>query len=83
MYRFEMDIGWLGNGTVKIETNDFIVIETLKDFIEFQESEGWVGAYEFSTIDEEFEDEEEEAEEEEAEEELEELEETMSGQAAQ
>jgi hypothetical protein len=75
MFKFEMAIGWLGNGTVKIETNDFDIIETLKDFIEFQESEGWVGAYEFSAIDEEFEDEEEEAEEE--------LEETMSGQAAQ
>ena len=74
MFKFEMQIGWLGNGKVTIETNDFDVIETLKDFIEFQEGEGWIGAYEFSAIDEEAEDEFEEEKE---------LEETMSGQAAQ
>lgn len=62
MFKFEMQIGWLGNGSVKIETNDFDIIQTLKDFIEFQEAEGWIGSYEFSAIDEdeEFEDEDEE-----------------------
>jgi len=74
MFKFEMPVGWLGDGTVTIETNDFTIIETLKDFIEFQEAEGWVGAYEFSAIDEEVEDEFEEDET---------LEETMSGQAAE
>jgi hypothetical protein len=74
MFKFEMQIGWLGNGKVIVETNDFDIIETLKDFIEFQESEGWVECYEFSTIDEEAEDELEEDET---------LEETMSGQAVQ
>jgi len=79
MFKFEMQIGWLGNGTVKIETNDFDIIETLKDFIEFQESEGWIGAYEFSAIDHDAEDEldEEDEEDEEA------IEETISGQTAQ
>lgn len=72
MFKFEMQIGWQGNGTVKIETNDFDIIETLKDFIEFQEAEGWIGAYEFSTIDEDAEDELDMT-----------LEETMSGQAVQ
>jgi hypothetical protein len=57
MFKFEMAIGWLGKSKVTIETNDFEVIETLKDFIEFQESEGWVECYEFSTIDEDAEDE--------------------------
>jgi hypothetical protein len=71
MFKFEMAIGWLGNGKVTIETGDFDIIETLKDFIEFQESEGWVECYEFSTIDEDAEDEEEE------------LDETLSGQAAE
>jgi hypothetical protein len=52
----------LGNGKVTIETSDFDVVETLKDFIEFQESEGWVECYEFSTIDEDAEDELEEEE---------------------
>jgi hypothetical protein len=53
MFKFEMAIGWLGNGKVSIETNDFDVIEILKDFIEFQESESWIQTYEFSAIDEE------------------------------
>lgn len=59
MFKFEMQIGWLGNGKVTIETNDFDIIETLKDFIEFQEAEGWMGAYEFSSIDEDEEEDEE------------------------
>jgi hypothetical protein len=48
-----MTIGWLGNGSIKIETNDFDVIETLKDFIEFQEGEGWCGVWEASEFDDE------------------------------
>jgi hypothetical protein len=72
MFKFEMQIGWLGNGIVKIETDNFDVIESLKDFIEFQESEGWVECYEFSTVDEDAEDELED-----------DLDETMSGQAVQ
>jgi hypothetical protein len=59
MYKFEMVVGWMGNGKVAIETNDFDMIEILKDFIEFQEGEGWVHTYEFSTIDCDDEDEEE------------------------
>jgi hypothetical protein len=53
MFKFEMTIGWLGNGSIKIETNDFDVIETLKDFIEFQEGQGWCGAWEESDFDDE------------------------------
>jgi hypothetical protein len=56
MFKFEMTVGWLGNGSVKIETNDFDVIQTLKDFIEFQEDQGWVGAWEETDFDEEDED---------------------------
>jgi hypothetical protein len=59
MFKFEMAVGWLNAGTIKIETHDFEIIEILKDFIEFQEAEGWVGAYEFSAIDEDAEEEEE------------------------
>jgi hypothetical protein len=58
MFKFEMQIGWLGNGKVTVETNDFDAIEILKDFIEFQESEGWVHSFDFSTADFEAEDEE-------------------------
>jgi len=53
MFKFEMTIGWLGNGSIKVETNDFDVIETLKDFIEYQEGEGWSGAWEESDFDDE------------------------------
>jgi len=67
MYKFEMTLGWMGNGKIAIETNDFDVIEVLKDFINFQETEGWIGAYEYSVIDfeeeEEFEDADEESDE--------------------
>ena len=56
MYKFEMAIGWMGDGKVSIETNDFDVIEILKDFIEFQQEEGWLQCYEFSAIDHEEED---------------------------
>ena len=67
MYKFEMALGWTGNGKIAIETNDFDVIEVLKDFINFQETEGWIGAYEYSVIDfeeeEEFEDADEESDE--------------------
>jgi hypothetical protein len=63
MFKFEMVIGWLGNGKVSIETNDFDVIEILKDFIEFQESESWIQTYEFSAIDEEEDETEEEQDE--------------------
>jgi hypothetical protein len=58
MFKFEMTTGWLGNGKVTVETNDFDAIEILKDFIEFQESEGWVHCFDFSTADFEAEDEE-------------------------
>jgi len=58
MFKFEMTIGWLGTSTVTVETNDFDVIEVLKEFIEFQEDNGWMGNWE-ATEDEEFELEEE------------------------
>jgi len=64
MYKFEMSVGWLNDGKVAIETDDFDIIEILKDFIEFQESEGWIQCYEFSAIDDEDELEEDVSEEE-------------------
>jgi hypothetical protein len=45
MFKFEMTIGWLGNGTITVETNDFDVIEVLKEFVEFQEDNNWMGAW--------------------------------------
>jgi hypothetical protein len=43
MFKFEMTIGWLGTSTVTVETSDFDHIEVLKEFIEFQEDNGWIG----------------------------------------
>ena len=45
MYKLEIDLGWLGNDKLTIETNDFDIIEVLKEFVEFQEGEGWAGAW--------------------------------------
>ena len=63
-FKFEMPVGWLGDGKLVVETNDFDVIGILKDFVEFQESEGWVECFEFSTVDFEAEDEEDDSSEE-------------------
>lgn len=61
MFKFEMTIGWLANSTVTVETNDFDIIEVLKEFIEFQEDNGWMGAWDATEeIEEDFEDESEE-----------------------
>jgi hypothetical protein len=43
MFKFEMDLGWLGNGKMTVETTDFDMIEALKEFVEFQEENGWIG----------------------------------------
>jgi hypothetical protein len=59
MFKFEMTIGWLGNGTVTVETSDFDVIESLKEFIEFQEDNGWLGNWDEVAFEDEEEVEEE------------------------
>jgi hypothetical protein len=59
MFKFEMTIGWLGNSTVTVETSDFDVIESLKEFIEFQEDNGWLGNWDEVAIEDEEEGEEE------------------------
>lgn len=65
MFKFEMTIGWLANSTVTVETNDFDVIEVLKEFIEFQEDNGWMGAWDATEeIEEDLEEESEEESEE-------------------
>ena len=62
MFKFEMTIGWLGNGTVTVETSDFDVIESLKEFIEFQENNDWLGNWDEVAIEDEEEGEEGEEE---------------------
>jgi hypothetical protein len=65
MFKFEMTLGWLGNGKMIVETHDFDMIEALKEFVEFQENANWMGNWD--------EVEDEESEEEVAEEETEEV----------
>jgi hypothetical protein len=60
MYKLEIELGWLGDGKLTIQTYDFDIIEVLKEFVEFQEAKGWIGTWEGSS----FEDAEEETEEE-------------------
>jgi hypothetical protein len=68
MFKFEMQLD-LGN-KLTVETSDFDVIAILKDFVEFQESQGWVECFDFSTA--EYDDEEDET-----------ADETISGQTVQ
>jgi len=58
MYKIEIDISaWGGDEKVTIETSDFDKIETIREFIEFQQDNGWAADYEHVV---EFEEEEEE-----------------------
>jgi len=41
MYKLEINIGFLGDDKVTIESMDFDKIEIIKDFIEFQEDFNW------------------------------------------
>jgi hypothetical protein len=44
--KFEMEIGYIQNEKITVETWDFDKIEIIKDFIEFQEEHGWAVDYE-------------------------------------
>jgi hypothetical protein len=47
MYKIEIDIsGWGGDEKVTIETSDFDKIELIREFIEFQQENGWAADYE-------------------------------------
>ena len=64
MYKIEIDISaWGGDEKVVIETSDFDKIELLREFIEFQQENGWAADYE-QVIDDEEEEEDFEEEEE-------------------
>jgi hypothetical protein len=59
--KFEMDIGYIENEKITIETWDFDKIEIIKSFIDFQEEHGWAVEYEAIDCDEDdFEDTEDE-----------------------
>jgi len=47
MYKIEIDISaWGGDEKVTIETSDFDKIEIIREFIEFQQENGWAADYE-------------------------------------
>ena len=58
-----MELGFVENEKITIETWDFDKIEIIKDFIAFQEEHGW--AVDYEAVDHDDEDFEEETEEEE------------------
>jgi hypothetical protein len=54
MYKIEIDISaWGGDEKVTIETSDFDKIELIREFIEFQQENGWAADYEKVAEDEE------------------------------
>ena len=58
--KFEMEIGYIQNEKITVETWDFDKIEIIKDFIAFQEDHGWAVDYEAIEPDDEEDTEEEE-----------------------
>jgi hypothetical protein len=57
MYKIEIDISaWGGDEKVTIETSDFDKIELIREFIEFQQENGWAADYEQVAEDDEEED---------------------------
>ena len=58
--KFEMNIGYIENEKITVETWDFEKIEIIKEFIEFQEEHGWAVDYEAVESDDEDDTEEEE-----------------------
>jgi hypothetical protein len=57
--KFEMNIGYIENEKITVETWDFEKIEIIKDFIAFQEEYGWAVDYEAVDLDDEDTEEEE------------------------
>jgi hypothetical protein len=60
--KFEMEIGFIQNEKITVETWDFDKIQIIRDFIAFQEEYGWAVEYEAVELD--LEDEEDSEEEE-------------------
>ena len=58
--KFEMNIGYIENEKITVETHDFDKIQVIQEFIEFQEENGWAVEYEAIDCDEDEDTEEEE-----------------------
>ena len=57
--KFEMEIGYIQNEKITVETWDFDKIEIIQEFIAFQEENGWAVDYEAVNLDDEDTEEEE------------------------
>jgi hypothetical protein len=44
--KFEMEIGYIQNEKITVETWDFDKIQIIRDFVAFQEEHGWAVDYE-------------------------------------
>ena len=51
--KFEMEIGYIQNEKITVETWDFDKIQIIRDFVAFQEEHGWAVDYEAIDIDDE------------------------------
>jgi hypothetical protein len=49
--KFEMEIGYIQNEKITVETWDFDKIQIIRDFIAFQEEYGWAVDYEAVELD--------------------------------
>ena len=49
--KFEMEIGFIQNEKITVETWDFDKIQIIRDFIAFQEEYGWAVDYEAVELD--------------------------------
>jgi len=49
--KFEMEIGYIANEKITVETWDFDKIQIIRDFIAFQEEYGWAVEYEAVELD--------------------------------
>ena len=46
MYKLVIDISWIDDEKITVDTHNFEKIEIIKEFIEFQEAHGWAVNYE-------------------------------------
>ena len=59
MYKLVIDLCWIEDEKVTVETHDFDKIQVIQEFINFQEENGWAVEYEaIDELDEDFEEEE-------------------------
>jgi len=52
MYKVQIDISnWVDDESIAIETSDFNKVQIIQEFIEFQQTNGWINNYDLITAD--------------------------------